>query len=84
MAQLSNISRNQVFKIEYSFDDVEMSKHIVLVELVPSFHQVIEYLQKIENDNKILDNSMYKCRTNIHIKIIPDFISDKKYVSLFK
>ena len=84
MAQLSNKSKNRVFRVDYSFDDIELNKHVTIVELCPTFHSVVEYLHSIEKDNQILDNPFYKCRSNIVIKISPDLISDKKYVSLFK
>ena len=84
MAQISNKQYCRVYKVEYSFDDVELNKHITLVELCPTFHSVIEYMHKIEDDCKILDNPFYSCRSNIHFRIVPDLISEKKYVSLFK
>lgn len=84
MAQIINNTYIQVFKVQYTYDDVELHKSVTLVELVPDFHSVIEYLNTIEEDCKIMDNEFYKCRSNIRIKIVPDLISEKKYVQLFK
>ena len=84
MAQVSNRTYCVVFKVQYTYDDVEMHKCVTLVELCPTFHSVIEYLQSIEQDCNVMENEFYKCRSNIRIKITPDLISNKKYVQLFK
>ena len=83
MAQLSNNSYNIVFKVTYTYDDVELGKCVTLVQLCKSFHDVVLYLQQIENELEIQEDAFYKCRSNIRIKIVPDMISDKKYVQLF-
>ena len=83
MAHLSNNSYNIVFKVTYIYDDVELNKCVTLVQLCKSFHDVVIYLEQIENELEIQENAFYKCRSNIRIKIVPDLISDKKYVQLF-
>lgn len=83
MASLSNNSYNIVYKVTYIYDDVELNKCVTLVQLCKSFHDVVVYLQQIENELEIQENAFYKCRSNIRIKIVPDLISDKKYVQLF-
>ena len=84
MAQISNSSYCVVYKVQYTYDDVELSKCVSLVELCPTFHSVVEYLHSIENEMSALDNAFYRCRSNIRIKVSPDLISNKKYVQLFK
>ena len=83
MAQVSNTSYDIVYKVHYSFDDVELSKRVSIVEICDTFQSVIKYLHNIEEENKIVDNAFYRCRSNISISIKSDLISHKKFVSLF-
>ena len=83
MAQVSNNSYRIVFKVTYTYDDVELNKCVTLVQLCKTFHDVVEYCHQIETELEVQENAFYKCRSNIRIKIVPDMISDKKYVSLF-
>lgn len=83
MAQVSNTSYDIVYKVRYSYDDVELSKRVCIVELCDSISSVIDYLTKIDAENKMIDNVYYRCRSNISISIKSDLISHKKFVSLF-
>ena len=47
MAQISNNSYCVVYRVTYTYDDVELNKRVSLVELCPTFHSVVDYIKSI-------------------------------------
>lgn len=71
-----------VYVVKYDYDDFELKRHNSFVEYCKYFEDVIDYLNRINEENKMLDNEFYSCRSNPKIVIKMGYIPVSKYVLL--
>lgn len=89
MANIIQTKSFLVFAVSYDYDDYELQQHFHFLEYFENLSQVGTYLDKLYNENKMIQeglslNEFYACRTNIKIKISQKAINDKQFYSLFK
>lgn len=85
MAILRNKVTHLVWKVVYEYDDYELNNHQRIEEYFNSYDKVVGYLaDTIGFEFQSLDNSFYKCRVNVRIKVCQASLSDRVYNSLFK
>ena len=72
-----------VYHIKYQYTDHEIGELISQEDYVKDLHNVVLYLQSIEEEHHIVDAAKYGCRSDVKIQIKQVFIPEKKYVSLF-
>lgn len=85
MAILRNKVTHLVWKVVYEYDDYELNNHQRFEEYFETYDNVVVYLSDtVGREFQYLDNSFYKCRVNVKIKVCQTSLSDRVYHSLFK
>lgn len=74
--------RHLVYLVKYEYDDFEQKKHCLFVEHCKYFDDVIAYMNRINEENKMLDNEFYSCRSNPKIVIKMGSIPHSKFLTL--
>lgn len=73
----------RVFQVDYRFLDMELHNKVRIVEYFNTLDEVQDYIKRISNEHKVVDNEFYHCRENVIINIKEVFITHKKYNSVF-